>query len=82
MENNEYVYANYLEDLASILLEKLKNLENEITNCDENDKDYFKGQIIAYYDILTILKSQSEAFGIEILNLQGNLDLERYLTLR
>ncbi|WP_167357324.1 hypothetical protein [Flavobacterium swingsii] len=58
-------------------------MENDISNCNEQDKDYLKGQIMAYYDTLTIMKSQAELFDIIIPPLkEDRLDLERYLTLK
>jgi len=75
-------YKNFLIDLVSIQIKKLTELENEISGCNEQDKDYIKGQIMGYYDVLTIMKSQSELFGILIPPLEDELDLERYLTLK
>ena len=72
---------NYINDLAIILIEKLNDLEIEIKHSDENDKDYIKGQIMGYYDSLTIIKSQAEAFDIEIESL-NNVDLEYFLQLK
>ncbi|MCC9019167.1 hypothetical protein [Flavobacterium lipolyticum] len=74
-------YENYLIDLVSIQLEKLKELEYEISICKEEDKDYIKGQIMAYYDVLAIMKSQSDLFNI-LISLPAETDLERYLTLK
>ena len=79
MENNEY--KNYLEDLITIQLDKLNSLKLEIASSDENDKDYIKGQIMAYYDTLTNMISQAELFNIQLDKLE-NIDLEKYLYLK
>ena len=80
-KNNTMNTINYINDLAIILIEKLNDLEIEIKHSDENDKDYIKGQIMGYYDSLTIIKSQAEAFDIEIESL-NNVDLEYFLQLK
>lgn len=74
-------YKNYLDDFIDIQLEKLSELEEEIFSCEQEDKDYIKGQIMGYYDSLTVLKSQAELFGIDLSKLK-NLDLEKYLMLK
>lgn len=79
MVNN---YQEYLTDLVSILLDKMKELENEINDSEQKDREYLKGQIMAYYDILDTLKSQAELFEISLADLGlENLTLEKYLTL-
>ena len=69
---------NYLTDLTTILLDKLKELEDEATSSAV--EDYLRGQIMAYYDTLSIIKSQAELFDISVEEL-NSLDLERYLML-
>ena len=72
MEN----YKNFLIDFVSIQIKKLTELEDEISNCNEQDKDYIKGQIMGYYDVLSTMKSQSDLFNIFIPPLEDGLDLE------
>ena len=76
-------YKEYLTDSISILIDKMKELESEMYDSEQQDKEYIKGQIMAYYDVLTTLSSQAEAFDISLadLGLEG-LNLERYLTLK
>lgn len=73
-------YHNYLLDLIFIQLEKLNQLKEEISSCKEEDKDFIKGQIMAYYDTLDRIKSEAGNFEIEIKELE-NINLEAYLTL-
>lgn len=76
-------YKEYIIDLISILIDKMNELESEISVCDPNDKEYLKGQIMAYYDTLTTLKSQAELFDIQIIDLGlEEINLERYLALK
>lgn len=76
-------YKEYLIDLTSILIDKMNELEIEISVCNPNDKEYLKGQIMAYYDTLTTLKSQAELFDIQLADLHlEKINLERYLALK
>jgi len=78
---NANSYKNYLDDFIDIQIDKLSDLEQEIFFCEKGDKDYIKGQIMGYYDSLTILRSQAELFNIDLPKLQ-NLNLEKYLMLK
>jgi hypothetical protein len=59
---NETSYKNYLLDTLAILLEKNKSLQEQ---AQQNKDEFLDGQLFAYYDILTILKQQAIAFGID-----------------
>jgi hypothetical protein len=72
-------YHNYLVDLVFIQLDKLNQLKEELSSCKEEDKDFIKGQIMAYYDTLDRIKSEAENFDIQIKELE-KIDLETYLT--
>jgi hypothetical protein len=74
-------YHNYLVDFIFIQLDKLNQLKEEISSCQEEDKDFIKGQIMAYYDTLDRLKSEAENFDINLKELE-NVNLETYLTCR
>ena len=47
-------------------IDKLNQLKKEISSCKEEDKDFIKGQIMAYYDTLDRIKSEAENFDIRI----------------
>ena len=70
---NDERYRNYLMDLAPLVFEKLGALSRE--------SEYELGQAQAYYDVLDLMKSQSDLFGISLrdLSLDG-MDLEGCLT--
>jgi hypothetical protein len=53
-------YKHYLQDYIKILLEKIDD------TVQEEENDFTKGQLIAYYDAITILKQQSIIFGIPL----------------
>lgn len=77
MKENNY----YLNDLVSIYVDKLEALTKEIQDSPEKERDYIRGQIMAYYDVLTIMESQAELFDLEIAKFK-NLDLMKYLLLK
>jgi hypothetical protein len=51
-------YKYFLQDLIPILKDNLKEIKKD------NIDDYVKGQLFAYFDILTIIQQQAIAFGI------------------
>ena len=55
-------YKNYLCEVISILKENNENLRNE---SKQNKDGFIDGQLFTYFDILTILKQQAIAFGID-----------------
>ncbi len=58
----QITYKNYLLDTLAVLLEKNKSLQEQ---AQQNKDEFLDGQLFAYYDILTILKQQAIAFGID-----------------
>jgi len=73
-------YKNYVNDFIILLIDKLSELKNDFFTCKPEDKDYIRGQIMSYYDTLTILKSQAEVFDIYLYEFE-DLNLGRFLTL-
>jgi hypothetical protein len=69
----------FIDDLSSIFIEKIEQaMEALMASNSQLDKEYYKGQVFAYYDILETLRSQAEAFGITELKLDS-IQLEKYL---
>ena len=56
----------YLYDLAYLLkedaLEALVEWRNSLESKDPTDKVFFEGQLLAYYKVLDLMKSQAESF--------------------
>ncbi|MFL5764757.1 MAG: hypothetical protein ACJ77K_12505 [Bacteroidia bacterium] len=78
MESNNY--ANYLKDLVFLLIENLAKLHDEIKTASDPDKEYLRGQPTAYYDSLTIMRSQAGLFNIPLNDIGlADLHLEKYL---
>jgi hypothetical protein len=67
------LYKNYLSDLIFLLKEEaLKNkklfedkkLKTEL-NYDDPDLTYLSGKNFTYYEVLSLIQQQAEAFGID-----------------
>lgn len=71
MTNDEY--KNYVYDLGSLLKEKAKEAKKEkdaATNTAE--ADFKLGYLMAMHEVVSLMKQQADAFGIE----QESLGLE------
>jgi hypothetical protein len=54
-------YKNYLKDNITLFKDKIEELK-----LNKNEDEFIKGQLLAYYDILTTFKEQAEIFDIEL----------------
>ncbi len=73
-------YKCYLQTVTDLLIKALNRLAREITIKKEN-KIYDQGQIMGYYDVLTVIKSDTEIFGAPLKSLE-DIILEKYLFLK
>jgi len=75
MVNNKY--KNYLKDLGEII--KKNSLEAKQKRKIEND-DYSKGRLMAYYEVISLLKQQAKAFNIDLKDIElENFDEDKNL---
>lgn len=58
----ESKYKYFLQDFCKIMQSKVLEVKNE---CLKNNDDYNKGRLIVYYDLITTLQQQADAFGID-----------------
>jgi hypothetical protein len=56
---------NFLFDLVSLLREKAVEAKNEANT----GSDYEKGRHFAYYEVLSLIQQQAQAFGIGMENI-------------
>ena len=54
-------YKNYLEDNMILIRNKIEELK-----LAHNIDEFTKGQLITYYDVITIFKEQAVVFDIEL----------------
>jgi hypothetical protein len=58
-------YANYLRDLGYLLREKGEQTSGEIRAAStEAEKAFYDGRQVAYYEVLSLMQQQADAFGI------------------
>ena len=77
MERHEGRYALYLRDLGAVLKERALEARKQR---DTGRTDFQSGRLIAYYEVLSTMRNQAEAFDLstEDLNLH-DLDPDRDL---
>ncbi|KJU86498.1 hypothetical protein MBAV_001305 [Candidatus Magnetobacterium bavaricum] len=59
IQNSEY---RFVRDLVTLLIEKALTAKEKATN----GGDFDKGMHMTYYDILSLVQSQADAFGIPL----------------
>ena len=60
MDNNKYI--NYLDDCLG---ELLKRLEEARDDANKSNSEFDQGRWLGYYEAVTLLMSQTEAFQIK-----------------
>jgi hypothetical protein len=78
MPDFQNTHQAYLYDLAYLLkveaLEALAEWRNSLESKDPTDKVFFEGQLLAYYKVLDLMKSQAESFELA----QGDLNWDDF----
>ncbi len=63
-------YKNYLYDLGILFKEKAMSAKaDELSSLDTVDRNYKIGYLMAYHEVISIMKQQADAFDI------GHIDL-------
>ncbi len=63
---NQNKFKNYLYDLGYFLKEKAKDAKKEKSvSSNSEDSIYQEGYLMAYYEVLDLMKQQAKAFNIE-----------------
>jgi hypothetical protein len=72
-------YKLYLIDLVSILKEEAYEARKKR---GPNSDDFYEGRLMAYYEFVSLLKQQADAFGIDLkdINLQDFDEFKELLT--
>ena len=70
----ESKYALYLRDLGAVLKDRALEARSKR---DDEQSDFQKGRLIAYYEVLSTMRGQASTFGLSTkdLSLDG-IDLE------
>ena len=67
---------NYLSDLGPLILEQAK----EVAHSGGKNDPFARGQLTAYYSVLSLMKQQATAFGLndEVIGLK-NINIEKLM---
>lgn len=68
---DEAKVKGYLSDSIKLLKEQVLEAKKNADNLKEGSKDYSKGEVMAYHQVISLLKHQASAFNID----QKQLDL-------
>lgn len=64
MSEDKFKY--YLHDLGMLLKEKAQAAKNEKDNpCDQKDNDYNIGYLMAFHEVIDLMKQQADVFDIK-----------------
>jgi hypothetical protein len=71
------LYSNYAYDLCTILCERARDAKSDK---EREPNDYNVARLMAYHEVVSILRDQAIAFGIELEklglnNIQPDIDL-------
>ncbi len=65
-------YKNYVHDLGLLIKEKARRAKIERdSNLETSDANYKLGYLMAYYEVVSLMKQQSDSFEID----QGTIGL-------
>lgn len=59
----------FLRDLGMLLKEKARSARQDAAQGHAEDRDYKLGFLMAYHEVISLLKQQAEAFGIDVRSL-------------
>lgn len=70
---------SYLRDTNALLLEKARTAKaRKAAAIDTDDHAYQNGRVFSYYEVISLLRDQALAFGIDPAEIDlGAVDLER-----
>jgi len=60
------LFKNYLYDLGILIKEKAREVKHDkIKSSNKDDVNYNLGRLMAWYEIIDLMKQQAKAFNIE-----------------
>jgi len=59
-------HANYLRDLGQLVRERGERAKKEATSAAPEDKIFQQGRLMAYYEVLSLMQQQAEAFDLAL----------------
>jgi hypothetical protein len=74
-------HANYLRDLGHLIREAGEQAKNDSDQASESNRLFQQGRLMAYYEVLSLMQQQAEAFQLPLRDLAlDGLDPDRDLT--
>ncbi len=62
---SEENFKNYVQCISLIIKDNAKKSKSEADNSKEEDSDYNTGYLMAYHEVVAIMKNQAFAFGLD-----------------
>lgn len=56
----------FLRDLGTLLKEKALTARQDAAQGRAEDRDYKLGFLMAYHDVISLVKQQADAFGVDV----------------
>lgn len=56
----------FLRDLGTLLKEKALTAQQDAAQGRAEDRDYKLGFLMAYHDVISLVKQQADAFGVDV----------------
>ena len=56
----------FLRDLGMLLKQKARSAQQEAARSRAEDRDYKLGFLMAYHEVVSLVKQQADAFGIDV----------------
>jgi hypothetical protein len=73
-------HANYLHDLGQLVRKAGEQAKQETASATPEDKIFQQGRLMAYYEVLSLMQHQAEAFDLPLNDLAlSGLDPDRDL---
>ena len=57
-------HANYLRDLGYLVREAGELAKTDVARASESDRPFQQGRLMAYYEVLSLMQQQAEAFQL------------------
>jgi uncharacterized membrane protein YccC len=74
-------HANCLRDLGHLIREAGEQAKNDSDQASESNRLFQQGRLMAYYEVLSLMQQQAEAFQLPLRDLAlDGLDPDRDLT--
>lgn len=59
-------HANYLRDLGYLVREAGEQAKKDAARASESDRLFQQGRLMAYYEVLSLMQQQAEAFQLPL----------------